>query len=147
METHMYESLNNKVVLVTGAAGGIGRSIAERFAGQGCKLVVNDVNAAAAAEVVDAITAAGGLAVAAIADVSDSAQVATMFETLVSEYGDIDVLVNNAGLVSPMLHFFDADEAWWRRIIDVNLTGHFLCSHVAARMMAKAGGGSIINMS
>ena len=142
-----YESLNNKVVLVTGAAGGIGRSIAERFAGQGCKLVVNDVNAAAAAEVVDAITAAGGLAVAAIADVSDSAQVATMFETLVAEYGDIDVLVNNAGLVSPMLHFFDADEAWWRRIIDVNLTGHFLCSHVAALMMTKAGGGSIINMS
>jgi NAD(P)-dependent dehydrogenase (short-subunit alcohol dehydrogenase family) len=79
--------------------------------------------------------------------VSDSAQVATMFETLVSEYGHIDVLVNNAGLVSPMLHFFDADEAWWRRIVDVNLTGHFLCSHVAARMMAKAGGGSIINMS
>ena len=147
METHMYESLNNKVVLVTGAAGGIGRSIAERFAGQGCKLVVNDINAEAAAEVVEAITAAGGLAVAAIADVSDSAQVATMFETLVAEYGDIDVLVNNAGLVSPMLHFFDADEAWWRRIIDVNLTGHFLCSHVAARMMAKAGGGSIINMS
>jgi 3-oxoacyl-[acyl-carrier protein] reductase len=97
--------------------------------------------------VVEAITAAGGQAVTAIADVSDSAQVATMFETLVSEYGHIDVLVNNAGLVSPMLHFFDADEAWWRRIVDVNLTGHFLCSHVAARMMAKAGGGSIINMS
>jgi NAD(P)-dependent dehydrogenase (short-subunit alcohol dehydrogenase family) len=143
----MYDSLDGKVVLVTGAAGGIGRSIAQRFAGQGCKIVVNDVDAARATEVVDLINADGGSAVAAAADVSDSAQVATMFDTLVEAYGHIDVLVNNAGLVSPMLHFFDADEAWWRKIIDVNLTGHFLCSHVAARMMAKAGGGCIINMS
>ncbi len=143
----MHESLNHKVVLVTGAAGGIGRAIAERFAGAGARVVVNDIDPSAAAGVVEAIVAAGGSAVAAPADVSDSAQVATMFDTLVTEYGDIDVLVNNAGLVSPMLHFFEADEAWWRRIIDVNLTGHFLCSHVAARMMAKAGGGCIINMS
>lgn len=143
----MYDSLDGKVVLVTGAAGGIGRAIAQRFAGQGCKVVVNDVDAERATEVVDLITADGGSAVAAAADVSDSAQVAAMFDTLVAAYGDIDVLVNNAGLVSPMLHFFEADEAWWRKIIDVNLTGHFLCSHVAARMMAKAGGGCIINMS
>jgi NAD(P)-dependent dehydrogenase (short-subunit alcohol dehydrogenase family) len=143
----MYESLNNKVILVTGAAGGIGRAIAQRFAGVGARVVVNDIDASAAAEVVDAIVASGGSAVAAPADVSDSAQVATMFDTLAAEYGDIDVLVNNAGLISPMRHFFDADEAWWRRIIDVNLTGHFLCSHVGARMMAKAGGGCIINMS
>jgi 3-oxoacyl-[acyl-carrier protein] reductase len=143
----MYESLQDKVVLVTGAAGGIGRAIAERFAGQGCKLVVNDVDAEAANAVVRAIGESGGTAVSAVADVSDGAQVAAMFDTLVAEFGDIDVLVNNAGLVSPMLHFFEADEAWWRRILDVNLTGHFLCSHVAARMMAKAGGGSIINMS
>ena len=70
-----------------------------------------------------------------------------MFDTVMSTHGTVDVLVNNAGLVSPMLHFFDADEAWWRRIIDVNLTGHFLCCHRAARIMAKNGGGSIINMS
>jgi len=143
----MYDSLDGKVVLVTGAAGGIGRSIAQRFAGQGCKVVVNDVDDERATEVVDAIIADGGTAIAATADVSDSAQVATMFDTLVDAYGHIDVLVNNAGLVSPMLHFFEADEAWWRKIIDVNLTGHFLCSHVGARMMAKAGGGCIINMS
>ncbi len=143
----MYESLNNKVVLVTGGAGGIGRSIAQRFASQGCKVVVNDVDADAAAAVATAINDDGGTAVVAVADVSDSAQVAAMFDILVAEYGHIDVLVNNAGLVSPMLHFFDADEAWWRKIIDVNLTGHFLCSHVAARMMAKNGGGCIINMS
>lgn len=142
-----YGSLADQAVLVTGAGGGIGRAIALRFAGQGARVMVNDVDAATATEVVEAIRAAGGTATAAVADVSDGDQVAEMFEAFATELGNIDVLVNNAGLVSPMLHFFDADEAWWRRIIDVNLTGHFLCSHRAARVMAKAGGGSIINMS
>lgn len=143
----MYESLHNKVVVVTGAAGGIGRSIAERFSTQGARVVVNDVNAEAAAEVSASITAAGGTAIDVVADVSNGDSVAAMFDTVMDEYGTVDVLVNNAGLVSPMLHFFEADEAWWRKIIDVNLTGHFLCSHKAARIMAKAGGGNIINMS
>ncbi len=143
----MHESLNGKIVVVTGAAGGIGRAIAERFASVGAKVVVNDVNSEAADEVVNAITDAGGEAMAAVADVADSAQVAAMVEAAMDAYGRIDVLVNNAGLVSPMLHFFEADEAWWRRIIDVNLTGHFIVSHPIARIMAKQGGGAIINMS
>lgn len=143
----VHPSLVGKVVLVTGAAGGIGRSIAERFAEQGSAVVVNDVDAEAAQHTVDAIAAAGGSASVAVADVSDGEQVAAMFDQVMDSHGTVDVLVNNAGLVSPMLHFLDADEAWWRRMIDVNLTGHFLCSHRAARIMAKAGGGCIINMS
>lgn len=144
----MYESLNNKVVLVTGAGSGIGRAIAERFAGQGCHVMVNDVNAETAEATVDAINATSvGSAMIGVADVSDSAQVGAMFDAIIEQHGRIDVLVNNAGIVSPMLHFFEADEAWWRRIIEVNLTGHFLCCHRAARHMAKAGGGTIINMS
>ena len=143
----MYESLHDNVVLVTGAAGGIGRAIAERFAGEGSIVVVNDVDADAAGIVVESIVAQGGRATAAVADVSNGAQVGTMFDSVLADHGTVDVLVNNAGLISPMLHFFDADEAWWRRILDVNLTGHFLCSHRAARIMAKAGGGCIINMS
>jgi 3-oxoacyl-[acyl-carrier protein] reductase len=144
----MHASIQDKVVIVTGAGKGIGRAIAERFAGSGAKVAVNDVDADAVAETVEAITAAGGTAaMAAIADVSDSASVAAMIDAVMAEHGRIDVLLNNAGLVSPMLHFFEADEAWWRRIIDVNLTGHFLVSHPVARIMAKQGGGSIINMS
>jgi 3-oxoacyl-[acyl-carrier protein] reductase len=84
---------------------------------------------------------------AGVADVSDSTAVGAMVDAVMAEHGRIDVLVNNAGLISPMLHFFDADEAWWRRIIDVNLTGHFIVSHPVARIMAKQGGGNIINMS
>ncbi len=147
MNETRFPSLHDKVVVVTGAAGGIGRSIAQRFGGQGAKVVVGDVNAEGAAEVAASITDAGGTSIDVVADVSDGDSVAAMFDTVMAEYGTVDVLVNNAGLVSPMLHFFDADEAWWRKIIDVNLTGHFLCSHKAARIMAKAGGGNIINMS
>ena len=143
----MHESLVDKVVIVTGAGRGIGRAIAERFAGAGSKVAVNDVNSDAVDETVAAITDTGGTAMAAIADVSDSESVAAMIDSVMAEHGRIDVLVNNAGLVSPMLHFFEADEAWWRRIIDVNLTGHFLVSHPTARIMAKQGGGCIINMS
>ncbi len=142
-----HESLVGKVVLVTGAGHGIGRAIAERFAGSGSSVIVNDIDGARAGEVVSAIEAAGGTAMATVADVSDSESVASMFDATMTAHGRIDVLVNNAGLVSPMLHFFEADEEWWRRIIDVNLTGHFLVSHPVARVMAKQGGGSIINMS
>ncbi len=143
----MYESVDGRVVLVTGAGRGIGRAIAERFAGAGAQLAVNDVDADAVDDVVVGIRAAGGTAMAAVADVSDSSSVAPMIEAVMGEHGRIDVLVNNAGLIEPMLHFFEADEAWWRRFIDVNLTGHFLVSHPVARIMAKQGGGCIINMS
>jgi len=143
----MHESLHDKVVIVTGGAGGIGQAIAQRFASVGAKVVVNDIDADAVANVVDTITASGGTAMAGIADVSDSAAVASMIDAAMVEHGRIDVLVNNAGLISPMLHFFEADEAWWRRIIDVNLTGHFIVSHPVARIMANQGGGNIINMS
>jgi len=143
----MYESLNEKVVIVTGAGGGIGRAIAERFAQCGAKLVVNDIDADKVDETVTAIAEAGGTAMAGTADVSDAEQVNAMIDATMEAHGRIDVVVNNAGIISPMLHFFEADEAWWRRIIDVNLTGHFLVSHPAARIMAKQGGGCIINMS
>jgi NAD(P)-dependent dehydrogenase (short-subunit alcohol dehydrogenase family) len=142
-----YESLENKVVLVTGAGKGIGQALAQRFASVGSRVVVNDIDQTSADATAAAINADGGTAMGVAADVSDGGQVATMFDTLMEAYGTIDVLLNNAGIVSPMLHFFEADEAWWRRIVDVNLTGHFLCCHKAARIMAKAGGGSIINMS
>ncbi len=142
-----HPDLAGKVVVVTGAGKGIGEAIAERFGSVGSSVVVNDVDAESAISVAESIKAAGGTAIAAPADVSDSAQVDAMFDAAIEEFGTVDVLINNAGLVSPMLHFFDADEDWWRRIIDVNLTGHFLCCHRAARIMAKQGGGSIINMS
>ena len=143
----MHESLAGKVVLVTGAGRGIGRAIAERFAEVGSAVAVNDVDGDAAASTAEAIRGGNGTAMAVQADVSDSGQVGAMVDAVMAEHGRIDVLVNNAGIVSPTLHFFEATEEWWRRIIDVNLTGHFLVSQPVARIMAKAGSGSIVNMS
>lgn len=142
-------SLAAKIAIVTGAGKeiGIGRAIAERYGREGASVIVNDVDADLAQGAADSINAAGGTAVAIAADISDEAQVAAMFATAVEQFGTVDILVNNAGLVSPMLHFLEADAAWWNRIIGVNLTGTFLCSHAAAKIMAKKGSGCIINMS
>lgn len=138
---------NGKVVIVTGAAKGIGQAIALRFGAEGAHVVVNDVNAEGAQATADQIVANGGSAMAIVADVSNKEQVDGMFDRTLAEFGTVDVLVNNAGLVKPMIHFLEADEAWWRRIIDVNLTSVFLCSHRAAHIMIHKGGGVIINMS
>tara|TARA_Y100001970_G_scaffold88168_1_gene111333 strand:- start:3780 stop:4589 length:810 start_codon:yes stop_codon:yes gene_type:complete len=142
-----YHDLENKVVLVTGAGSGIGQALAVRFAAQGAQVAVNDVDPASASSTAQQIDDLGGSALATPGDVSDSAEVDAMFDIAESGFGNVQILVNNAGLVAPMLHFFEADETWWRRIVDVNLTGHFLCAHRAARPMARAGSGVIINMS
>jgi len=139
--------MQGQVVLVTGAGRGIGQAIAERFGAAGANVVVNDVDAEAAGATAASITESAGHALTAAADVSDSAQVGVMFDLAVTTFGTVDVLVNNAGLVSPTRHFLEADETWWRRLIDVNLTGHFLCAHRAAQIMAPKGNGVIINMS
>jgi 3-oxoacyl-[acyl-carrier protein] reductase len=138
---------NDKVVLVTGAASGIGRAIAERFGAEGAHVVVNDVNGAGAEAVAQAIVAADGSALAVAADVSDKAQVDRLFEATLEQFGPVDVLVNNASLVNTERHFLEADETWWNRIIAVNLNSAFLCSLRAARLMARKGAGVIINMS
>lgn len=137
----------NKVVLVTGAAHGIGRAIALRFGSEGAQVVVNDVNGAGAEATAQEITARGGAAVPGIADVSDKGQVDRLFDAVIEQFQTIDVLVNNAGLVNVERHFLEADEAWWDRVLSVNLKGVFLCSLRAAHVMARRHQGVIINMS
>jgi 3-oxoacyl-[acyl-carrier protein] reductase len=132
-------------VLVTGGGHGIGRAIAERFFAEGALVAINDIDAARAQAVADALGDDRAMGIAA--DVSDSALVAAMIESVEQRFGPIDVLVNNAGLIYADRHFFDGDEAWWDRVIDVNLKGTFLCSHKVARSMAQRGTGVILNMS
>jgi NAD(P)-dependent dehydrogenase (short-subunit alcohol dehydrogenase family) len=141
------QRLTNKVAIVTGAANGIGRAIAERFGAEGAHVVVNDVGSAGAEAVAQAIAAAGGSSLAVAADVSDAAQVQALFEATLARFGTLDVLVNNAGLTNTERHFLDADQSWWNRIIAVNLSGAFLCGQRAAQIMARKGAGAIINMS
>ena len=143
----MPQHMAGLVALVTGAAHGIGRAIAERFGTEGAQVVVNDVDAAGAAAVAAAIRAAGGTAIAHAADVSDAAQVDALFDEMIARFGTIDVLVNNASLTNTERHFLNADADWWDMIIAVNLRSTFLCSHRAAQIMARKGKGAIINMS
>src|SRR5262245_36018881 len=110
---NLNNQLQPKVVIVTGAAGGIGRAIAMRFGREGAHVVVNDVNAAGAETVAQAISAADGSALAVAADVSAKAEVDRLFETTLERFGTVDVLVNNAGLTNTERHFLEADESWW----------------------------------
>jgi 3-oxoacyl-[acyl-carrier protein] reductase len=143
----MAERLSGKVAIVTGAAHGIGRAIAERYAAEGASVVVCDVNAAGAEDVAKAIAAKGGNSIAVTADVSDSAAVDRLFAETEQRFGPVNVLVNNAGLTNTERHFLQGDEAWWDRIHAVNLKGTYLCALRAAKGMAQRSEGVIINLS
>jgi NAD(P)-dependent dehydrogenase (short-subunit alcohol dehydrogenase family) len=134
-------------VLVTGAGHGIGRAVAERFASEGAKVGVNDIDPARAEEVAAAI---GANAIALPGDVGSEDDVTRITDTVVDAFGPVDVLVNNAALATyeaTIRHFLETDAPWWNRIIQTNLTSVYLCSHAVAMSMAKRRTGSIINLS
>jgi 3-oxoacyl-[acyl-carrier protein] reductase len=133
----------DQVVLVTGAGHGIGRAVAERFAAEGARVAVNDLDEGRANEVARAI----GGAIATPADVASKAQVDAMFDRVEAEFSGVDVLVNNAGNIHAARHFLEGDEAWWDQMLGVNLKGAFLCSLRAARGMVRRRSGVILNMS
>ena len=141
------KTLAGKVALVTGASSGIGKAIAIEMARRGASVVVNYVGQpGAAADVVSAISKDKGAVLPIEADVSRAGEVSAMIAQAVSKLGRLDVLVNNAGIEkeSP---FLDKTEQEWDRVIGVDLKGAFLCAQAAARVMAKNGGGTIINIS
>ena len=169
--------LKDRVALVTGGGSGIGRAIALRFAEEGARVIVNDVKLPKAQETVDAIAAGSeaqrGRAIEA--DVADSGQVRRMFVEIDRDFGQLDVLVNNAGIAEtgagdiellrtkgearlgelmaggPVTTHWDvtqemSDEAW-HRMIGVHLNGTFFCTREALKLMARRGRGAIVNMS
>lgn len=134
------ESLHGQVALVTGAGGGIGAAIASALAAAGAKVALNYAHSAAAAEALAArIRADGGTAFAVQADVADEAQVQAMFRAVVDTFGALDILVSNAGIQrdAPVHEMTLAD---WQRVIDVNLTGSFLCAREAVRVFLQQRG-------
>jgi NAD(P)-dependent dehydrogenase (short-subunit alcohol dehydrogenase family) len=135
-------SHSNRVVLVTGAGHGIGRAIAEAFASNGDRVIVADRSEDRAREVAEAIAA---LPVAV--DVSNAAAVEQAVQDVVDRYGQIDVLVNNAGIY-PNTPVLEMAEAEWDAVFDTNVKGVFLVSRaVARRMAARGAGGRIVNIS
>jgi len=135
--------LSNKRVLITGGASGIGAATAARFASEGSRVVVLDRDGHACARLHEQLPA---LAATLVADVTDAAAVQRAFADLDRLLGGVDVLVNNAG-ISMRHRFLEITEEEWRRVLDVNLSGVFRVAQQAARRMAGAGAGVILNMA
>ena len=138
--------LKDKVAIVTGSGRGIGEGIALRFAEEGAKLIINDVNEADANRTVEEIKSKGGQAVAVIGSVASRQVAQKMVNKAVKEFGTVDILVNNAGIVRDALLHKMTDEQW-DQVIEVNLKGVFLCTQCAAQVMREKGYGKVINIS
>jgi 3-oxoacyl-[acyl-carrier protein] reductase len=139
--------LKDKVAVVTGSSRGIGRAIALRLASLGARVVVNyRTNAEAAQEVVEAIGALGGQAIAVQADVGDADDAQRLIKTAQTTYGRLDILVNNAGTTRDTLLARMSEEEW-NLVINTNLKGAFNCTKAAIRPMMKQRYGRIVNIT
>ena len=141
------QQLKEKVAIVTGASRGIGKAAALALASQGAKVVVNYARSSEAAEAtVNEITQAGGEAIALQADVSQAEAVDNLIKATLDKFGRIDVLVNNAGITKDTLLLRMKPEQW-QAVIDLNLTGVFLCTKAVSKTMLKQRSGRIINIA
>ena len=149
METtkpRMTTDLSGQVAIVTGAARGLGRAIAENLARCGAKVACIDVKAELLSETVSSIQGAGGTAMALTCDVTDSARVSAVIDEVVKVWGGLDILVNNAGITKDTLIMRMKDEQW-DAVIGINLRGTFLFTRTAARYLMKAKRGRIVNIA
>lgn len=139
--------LENKSTIVTGGASGVGRAIARRYAREGAKVVVADINEQGVDETIRAISSDGGRAEAFVVDVSNPEQVNAMIGSARERHGGLDVIVNSAA-IARVQSFLDITLENWNELLAINLTGVFLCAQAAARFMKEQDrGGRIINIS
>ena len=138
--------LREKVALITGAGGDLGRGMALRFAEEGAKVTVNDKNLGKAKETVDLVTKQGGVAAPNGADLTKAEEVKEMVGQVIREWGRLDILVNNAGDIRDALLIKMSDEDW-DFVVDLNLKASFLCARAVAPHMIERGYGKIVNIS
>jgi NAD(P)-dependent dehydrogenase (short-subunit alcohol dehydrogenase family) len=141
--------LEGKVGIVTGGASGFGRTTAQRFAEEGARAVVVDVDAVGGAETVGLIEGAGGDAVLVVEDVATVAGARAAVASALARFGGLDVLVNNAGVSQsePPRDTWDAEEEVWDRLLRVNLKSVYACCRAAVPALVERGGGSIVNVA
>ncbi len=138
--------LSGRTALVTGAAQGLGRCIAQTLAAAGAKIVCIDINAESLADTVAGIRAAGGVAEPLACDVTQSDRVGEVVDQVIAMWGKLDILVNNAGITRDNVLIRMKDEQW-DLVLNINLRGTFLFTRAAARPMMKARAGRIINVA
>ena len=138
-------NFENKVILVTGAGKGTGRGVAEAFAWQGAVVAANDISPVNLDETVAHILAAGRQAKAYVEDIAKKMPVQTLLNTVLDDFGQIDILVNCAE-VEPQKSVLEMDDWDWQRTLDVNLNGAFLLTQSVGRIMKEKGGGVIVQV-
>lgn len=141
------KSLENKTALITGAASGMGKAMANLFAAEGAPLVLTDINAAALDEVVKNIRAAGGKVTGVAGNVGLEADVQQMIRAAETEYGGLDILVNNAGVLDDFLPVAEVSNGVWEKVMSVNLNGPMYACRLAVPLMLKKGAGTIVNIA
>ena len=139
--------LQDKVALVTGAARGIGKAVAQRFHDDSARVVLADIDEAAAKDAAAAIDPGRARTAVVPLDVADAASVLAAVERVIADFGQIDILVNNAGIMDRM-PFLEMTPEFWDRVTGINLRGAFLTGQAVARhMVARGGGGRIVNVA
>lgn len=137
---------NNEVAVITGAGRGIGAAIARKLFDEGCRVVVTDINEAAASECAQSIDPSCGRTLSLSCDISNKASVREAIAKVIERFGTIDILVNNAGITSDaMFHKMSSEQ--WQKVIDVNLTGTFLMTGAVVPHMREKKYGRIVNIS
>lgn len=139
--------LDGKVAWVTGASRGLGAALARALAAAGAEVVLSARDGDALARLADELLAAGCAAHAVPASIAEEADVRRVVKHIGERLGRLDVLVSNAGISAPFTRAERLDPADWRKVLDVNLTGAFLCAHAAAELLMDDGGGSVVNVS
>jgi len=139
--------LDGKVAIVTGGGRSIGRAIAKRFAAEGAKVVIAQRDKPSGERTCREIEQAGSTALFVETDIAKREAVEHLVLETVEHFGRVDILVNNAALMGASGPFLDVTQEAWDRMLAINLTGVFMCSQAAARVMARGGGGSILNVT
>jgi NAD(P)-dependent dehydrogenase (short-subunit alcohol dehydrogenase family) len=138
--------LESRVAIITGAGGSLGRGMALRLAEEGAQIVVNDKDSRTALETVDLIISRNGKAMAHGADVTKAEEVHEMIQQVIKEWGQVDILINNAGAIRDALLTKMTDEDW-DFVVDLDLKGSFICARAVASHMMERGYGKIVNIS
>jgi NAD(P)-dependent dehydrogenase (short-subunit alcohol dehydrogenase family) len=141
----MEKALKDRSIIVTGAGGGIGRAASLSFAAAGANVVVADLDEVSGQETVEQITAVGNKALFVKTDVSNEDSVAGLVEKVLTTYGKLDGAFNNAGIAQSHKALHEISREEWQRVIDIDLTGVFLCMKYEIEAMLKRGAGSIVN--